>query len=339
MPGSRDAVLADCSALVPTYNRPAMVIRLLEAIAGLPDQPGEAVVVDGHPSGELGAVLRRWAEDKKPRFDLVYARSPAGLTRQRNAGIDVSTGAFLYYFDDDTVPLPGYFHEIRQVFAADASGRLGVVGACITNEMDHPISGRWRLRLALGLVDRELGDMRYYRACTSLPRGLMKLFHGVIDVDIVAGGASAWRREVFDTERFSEYFQGYSQGEDVEMSLRAARRWKLVCCGDARILHLHASGGRPMYFSRGRMDIVNRYFIWKRHTPDAEPRYVLRFWLDVPFQIVMELATWLRRPWQAAPLVRACGVAFGGLECLVRPPRYEEPPARRQYTLAANPTR
>ncbi len=331
--GGRIGRLEDCSAIIPTYNRLEMVIRLLEAIAGLPDQPGEVVVVDGHPSGALSEQLRRWAEGKPLRFDLVYAHSKPGLTRQRNAGIDTSSGDFLFYFDDDTVPKPGYFAHIRRVFAEDTARRIGVVGACIVNEMDHPIAGRWKLRLALGLVDRNIPPMRYYRTCTSLPRGLMKPFTGTIDVDIVAGGASAWRREVFRTERFSEYFEGYSQGEDVEMSLRAARRWKLVCCGDAHILHLHAAGGRPLHFARGRMDVVNKYFIWKRHTPDAEPEYVRKFWLDIAFQVAMEGVTWLRRPWSLAPAARAGGLAFGAVECLVRPPRYEEPPAARRYVL------
>lgn len=333
--GHGDRALQDCSGIIPTYNRFSMVIRILEAIAGLPDQPGEVVVVDGHPSGDLSDKLRDWAQGKRLTFDLVYVHSKPGLTVQRNAGIDASSREFLYYFDDDCVPQPGYFSSMRRVFVEDREKRIGVVGACITNEMDHPIAGRWRLRLKLGLVDPNIGPMRYYRSCTSLPRGLMKLFSGVIDVDIVAGGASAWRRDVFRTERFSEYFQGYSQGEDVEMSLRAARRWKLVCCGDARILHLHASGGRPLHFARGRMDVVNRYFIWKRHTPDAEFGYVARFWLDILFQIAMEGVTWLTRPWRFAPLLRAFGLAFGAMECLVSPPKYDEPPAGRRYALAA----
>lgn len=324
----------DCSALIPTYNRFPQVIRLLEAISNLPDRPAEAVVVDGHPSGKLSEQLRQWAESRTLNFDLVYVHSEPGLTRQRNVSIDTSSGAYLFFFDDDTVPEPGYFDAMRRVFENDPAGRIGVVGGCIVNEMDRPITGRWKLRLKLGLVPADLAPMRYYRTCTSLPRGLMKPFTGVVDADIVAGGASAWRRQVFDTERFSEYFQGYSQGEDLEMSLRAARRWKLVCAGDAHILHLHAPGGRPLHFSRGRMDVVNRYFIWKRHTPDAELRYRALFWLDVALQAGVESVGFLSRPWRTEPLARALGIIAGALECLVRPPEYCEPPAGRQYRLA-----
>lgn len=329
--------LRECSALIPTFNRYPQVIRLLEAIADLPDQPGEVVVVDGHAGGDLSARLQAWAQSKTLAFDLVYAHSDPGLTVQRNAGIDVSTGDYLYYFDDDTVPKPGYFSNILRVFERDRKREIGVVGACITNEMDKPVSLRWRLRLKLGLVPKDLPPMRYFHACTSLPRGFMKLFTGTIPVDIVAGGASAWRRDVFDTMRFSEYFQGYSQGEDVESSLRAGRDWKLVCCGDAHILHLHAPGGRPLKIDRGRMDVVNRYFIMKRFQPPNSLRYTTLFFLDVLFQIMMDLGYYLARPWQFTPLLRASGLVLGTLECMVNPPRYEEPPVRRRYTLAGEP--
>jgi GT2 family glycosyltransferase len=332
IPGSGGA-LESCSALIPTFNRYPQVIRLLEAIAALPDQPGEVVVVDGHASGDLSQRLKQWAATKTLAFDLVYAQSPPGLTVQRNAGIDVSTREYLYYFDDDTVPQPGYFARILEVFERDRRREIGVVGACITNEMDKPVSLRWRLRLKLGLVPKNLGPMRYFHACTSLPRGFMKLFKGTIPVDIVAGGASAWRREVFDKMRFSEYFQGYSQGEDVESSLRAGRHWKLVCCGDAHILHLHAPGGRPLKVDRGRMDVVNRYFIMKRYQPPRPLRYTSLFFLDVLFQVAMDLGYFVVRPWQTTPLLRATGLALGTLECFLSPPKYEEPPPRRRYAL------
>ncbi len=327
--------LADCTAVVPTFNRYPEVIRLLEAIADLPDAPGEVVVIDGAAGGELGARLEAWSKSRRLAFDLVYAQGDRGLTRQRNAGIDVSTRDFLYFFDDDTVPLPGYFARIRQVFAADPEFRTGVVGGCIVNEMDKPLSGRWAMRFRLGLVPRDLAPGRYFESSTSLPRGLWKKFTGQIPVDIVPGGASAWRREVFRTMRFSEYFEGYSQGEDVEASLRAGREWKLACCGDAHILHLHAPGGRPVMFRRGRMDIVNKYFVWKRHTPEPSLRHSALFWLDVPFQIAMDTASWIRRPWLFTPLIRSAGLVYGALECVVRPPRFEEPKPRCQYSLAA----
>ncbi|MEZ5401918.1 MAG: glycosyltransferase [Bryobacteraceae bacterium] len=327
-------VLGDCSALIPTCDRYAMVIRLIGAIAGLPDQPGEVVVIDGAASGDLGERLQAWCRESRPAFDVVYARSERGLTRQRNAAVDLSTREFLYFFDDDTVPQAGYFGEIRRVFEEDRERKIGLIGGLIVNEIERPIVARWKMRLKLGLVPRDLGPGRYFDAANTLPLGMMKDFRGVIPADFISGCSSAWRREVFSTMRFSEYFAGYSQGEDVEASLRAARNWKVMICGDARILHLHAAGGRPVRFERGRVDIVNKYFIWKRHRPNVGAKYKALFWADIPFQFAMDVAAWAQKPWDASPLIRTAGLACGAVECMVRPPRFEEPPVRRQYALA-----
>jgi glycosyltransferase involved in cell wall biosynthesis len=326
--------LADCALVVATFKRPGDVLALLTAVERLEKQPAEIVIVDGCPAAGLEAQLLDWVEKRRVSFDLIYAESEPGLTRQRNVGIDLSTRRYVCFLDDDAIPLDGYFERFDEIFAADAQHSIGVVGGCVMNEMDKPLSRRWRLRFALGLAPR-IEPMIYHRSCTDTPRGLLKPFTGTRRVDVVPGGASAFRREVLDVFRFSEFFQGYSQGEDLEMSLRVGSRWKLVCSGDVRMLHNHSPGGRPRQFQRGKMDVVNRFFIWKRHTPDAEWRYVANFWLDILFLHAMDFAWFCAKPWDASPLRHASGLMLGSLRCLFAPPHFDEPPARPQYKLAS----
>jgi hypothetical protein len=120
------------------------------------------------------------------------------------------------------------------------------------------------------------------------------------------------------------------------MSLRVGKQWKLVCCGDARIIHNASPGGRPKFFERGKMDVINRYFIWKRHTPDAEPRYVTLFWLDILFLHAMDLAWFCARPWKFGSLSHAVGLFVGSLRCILDHPRFDEPTPRRRFALMQN---
>jgi GT2 family glycosyltransferase len=330
--GTGRGTLGDCSLVVATYDRGVELMRLMNSLVSLPDQPGEVVIVDGHPTAAFSAALRYWAENNAVPFDICYVESPPGLTRQRNVGVDISSREYLFFLDDDAIPLNGYFEEMRRVFRDDREKKVGGLAGCVINEMDRPIPRRWRLRFALGLVPR-MEPMVYCPSGTHTPRGLLKPFSGVRKIDVMPGCAWTFRREIFETDRFSCFFEGYSQGEDLEMSLRVGRRWVCLCCGDARILHLPGGGGRPASFKRGQMEMRNRYFIWKRHTPRPGFRHAAAFWLDTAFLVAMDVAWFCARPWRLEPLGHACGTLRELGRCLIRPPRFEEPPARREYVL------
>ncbi len=334
IPAGQDGALDDCCLVVATYNRRDEVLRLLDSLLAIPDPPAEVVVVDGEAGRELGAVLRRWRDAHAAPFELAYVESAPGLTRQRNVGVDISTRDYVFFLDDDAVPLPGYFAQTRRVFENDRERCVGGIAGCVINEMDKPVARRWRLRFALRLVPR-LEPMIYHPSGTHTPRSLLKPFSGVRRIDVMPGCAWTFRREVFQTERFSCFFEGYSQGEDLEMSLRVGRHWTILCCGDAHILHLPAAHGRPVSYTRGLMEMRNRYFIWKRHTPRPAFRHAAVFWLDTVLLIAMDLAWFCVRPWKIQPLGHALGTIREMLSCLSRPPRFEEPPARREYVLDA----
>jgi len=324
--------LNDCSLIIATYRRPAEVIQLLGKIDALADVPGEIVIVDGSPEETLGREARSWGAARRLRFDLVYVRSPKGLTLQRNVGIDISTRDFLFYLDDDAAPLEGYFPNMRRAFESRQDRPVGGVGGSAINEMDRPINRRWRLRLALGLVP-PVEPMIYHDCGTSTPTGRIKPFTGVRPVDCMPGAGFALRREVTKTMRFSEFFYGYAYGEDIEMALRVKSKWEVVWSGDARYEHHQAPGGRPTSFSKGRMEVRNRYFIWRRHRPGASLFNRLRFYSDLAFLFLMDLAWFAVRPWKLHALAHALGLAAGGVETLIRPPRFKEPPARRRYEM------
>jgi GT2 family glycosyltransferase len=323
--------LEDCSLVVPTYERPAEVVCLLECLAGQEEVPGEVVIVDGSRDRRTETALAGWIWGKQLTFDLRYVESPTGLTLQRNVGVDVSTRPLIFFLDDDCYPETKYFAEIRRVFLKDQDGTVGAVGGSVLNEMDQPVSLRWRIRFLLRLAPRDGDPGRCYEAAITVPRAHVKPFTGVRPADILQGGAAAYRRKALETERFSLFFYGYSQGEDVEMSLRLGRRWKLLWCGDARLQHLHASPGRPDAVSKGLMEVRNRYFIWKRYSPEAPRREQFRFWADVAFIFAYDIALFATARWRSRPLRHALGVARGAWGCWTNPPRYEEPTPRREF--------
>ena len=329
---SATGALEDCSLIIATYQRPAELACLLQTLIDLPDAPGEVVVVDGSPGDSSETKLLALTKERSLPFDLIYVRTPAGLTRQRNIGIDVCSGEYIFFLDDDCLPHAGYFKEIRRVFIEDQSGEVGAVGGLDMNGVNRPISLRWRIRLALHLFP-QLEPRIYHPAGTAIPDVMAEPFSGVRPIDVLSGFSMAFRRKVLDKHRFSEFFYGYAQGEDLEMSLRVRREWNILWCGDARVVHNPAEGGRPTSFQKGRMEVRNRHFIWKRYSPDAALGDKLRFWLDMVFLILMDVACFAARPRRLGFLSHAAGVVWGIVSCIVLPPSYKEPPARKKYDL------
>ena len=322
----------DCSLVIATCNRVTDVLELMEALSQREDVPSETVIVDGSSQPCLETRLKAWAATSQPPFELVFARCPQGLTRQRNVGIDLSTRRYVFFLDDDSRPLQNYFREMREVFVKDDKRKIGAVGGSVVNELDRPLSGRWRFRLATGLVPK-IQPMMYDNCGTSTPKGLINPFRGLRRVDILPGCAFAFRREVLEQHRFSRFFAGYCQGEDLEMSLRVGANWQVVCCGDAEILHQMAPGARAGAFEKGRMEVCNKFFIWQRHRPQTRLIDRLRFWADVALLFTLDLLHFVRQPWHTWNLKHAAGLLSGTLRCLLAPPEYSEPEARREYEL------
>lgn len=328
--GSGERTLPSCSLVVATRHRAGRVHDLLGKLAAFDGAPSEIVIVDGSDDDETDRSVRRLAEGRSLPYTLTYVRSPAGLTRQRNVGVDVSAGEYLFFLDDDCIPQPGYFRALQEVLDTPENRDVGAVCGAVVNEMNRPLSWRWRIRIALTLVPKgEPG--RYYPTATSLPRSLEMPFSGVRPIEVLPGCSMAYRREVFSRHRFSEFFLGYGQGEDVEMSRRVARDFSLLECGDAHVVHDHAETGRPLGFERGRMTARNRTFIWRRHNPDVAIADRVRYWGDHLFAALYHVGFFVSRPRRLHNLTYAFGLIVGVVESWVAPPRYVEPPARREY--------
>lgn len=321
--------LPDCTLVIATYRRPVEVVTLLDALAELPDPPGEVVVVDGSPDGETARSTEERAQRGRLPFDLVHVASPRGLTRQRNVGIDASRGEFIFFLDDDCIPEPGYFTALREALVSDPA-----VGGVRGTFIPRARSKRAELKIRLGLIPDVAPGMFSATACSRPTLGEPP-FTGCRPVETLPGGSMAFRREVFGRHRFSYFFDGYAQGEDLEMSVRVSRDWKLLWSGDAQFEHRHAPGGRPNGFAKGRMEVRNRHFIWKRHVARVRVRDRIRFWLDVvAFSVAYDVAKQIRHPLDGYPGRHALGILAGAVECVVRPAHYEEPPARPEYGFA-----
>jgi len=322
------------SLIICTYKRPEIVKRLLESINDQIVLPGEIIVVDGSLDDRTEVSV---SEVTGPVSDrLIYIRvdeNDRGLTRQRNVGIRRAHGEIIAFLDDDTVPEKDYFEQLLACFDRHPEA-IGVGGQIITGSdwrpadlqkkpsnaayrwenWEMPESYRWRIRKLLGLT-------------SNLPPGWMPAFgHGRpsnypsngndYPVEFVMGGASAWRKDLFSSCQFSNYFIGYGLYEDLDFCVRASGIGQIFQCTSAQLEHYHASGGRPNQFAYGKMVVRNGWFVWRRRWPNPKLIDRIKWW-----EISLLLAFLRLIDWRSQGTKEALGRFAGCFSVLFNPPR------------------
>lgn len=261
------AALRDgCCVALCTRNRPAMVRRLLDAMLVDQGPIEQLLVVDASDDDATErVVLERPGLDAVVRqVDYFRVRGGlAGLTRQRNVALRWAATRLVAFFDDDCVLLPGCLAALAA--ACDAPERP-LVGACavILNELTSP-PALWRLRRLLRIVP-SLQPGSYARSGMSVPWHFLADDESEVRVGHwMQGGAMMWRTAAARQEGFDERLDGYASAEDLEFSLRMRRHGAMARVGAARVLHLHAPGGRPDPYRLGYMGVRNLLHVHRQH--------------------------------------------------------------------------
>lgn len=194
----------DLSVVIPTVNRPAVLRRVLDALAhqDAPDESFEVIVVidpqDPDPPAVEAAISRRAYPVRSLLADA------AGASAARNLGWRSAHAELILFIDDDILPSPQLISEhvrSHQRFPGAEIGVLGSVrwarGLRVTAFM------RWLERGIQfdyqNIVGDEAGWSRFYSANASVKRSLLRR----------AGG--------FDAERLPF---GY---EDLDLAYRMTR--------------------------------------------------------------------------------------------------------------------
>lgn len=311
------------SVCIPTYNRPEQVNALLSNLAAQCELPDEVVIVDASPDDRSATVVE---QHKASLANIVYERSPKGLTLQRNRAIGLAIGDILLFLDDDILLEPEFIAAIKSVFAYDTAGRIGGVTGIQTNLHPASFGSGWHLKERLGIIEsREPGRLLACGETTPLPR---IPFEGVYEVKILPGGLTAWRREVFAGFRYSLFFQGYGLGEDKYFSACVGKCYDLVICGQAKAQHLHVEGNRPNFFRWGYFNVYNHAFILQECVDS--PFKKLKFFAFHTIDAFNDLFTWPFRSQSKRHLFYGLGRMTGLFRSLIAPPRMaEDDPAQR----------
>jgi len=296
------------SLIICTYKRHKAVIELLNSVKEQILYPDEILIIDGSPDDLTKEVL----EQNNYKNLIYYKVEPKdrGLTKQRNFGINKVNpiSEIVCFLDDDTVLEKDYFQKLIQTYF-DYPDALGV-GGYITNEVDWvKVEENYMPKINEFYFDgykRNDGSRLIARKKANLdsnvPPGFAPLFgHGrsigflppsgkTYIVEQLMGGVSSFRKDIFNTFRFSTYFEGYGLYEDADFTLRLAKTGKLYLNTSARLVHYYDSSGRPNKYTYGKMVVRNGWYVWRVKNPNPNIKDRIK-WNSITLLLIFIRAT------------------------------------------------
>ncbi len=260
------------SIIICTRNRKEILLRICRSIVPQTYTNYEIVIVD---SSDKNKITREDLENifgKTTMMNIIY--SEPGLTKQRNIGIKAAQGDLFFFFDDDLILEDGFLYEMVLVFK-DNKQYFGGMGA-MSDIKDASFKTKvFNLILRFFLLRHIYGNGKFQKSgFPGFPHGRKEF----LETEILSGGITAYRKEVFDTLKFDEHFAAYSYMEDVDFSRRVSKKYKLFYNPKARAEHRHAEGGRGNYFENRRMYIYNHRYIFEKNFPQNISTKLAHLW-------------------------------------------------------------
>lgn len=219
---------------VCTYNRPQLAIKAIESALSQLPEGGEIVVID--QSTRDAHILEEFCRKRGADGSLRYSHlNYIGLTNARNAALAESRREFIFYLDDDAVPVDGalasHLEEIRKPGVAGSSGPIYDYGI-IPPPNDGPVG---RITSAGRHIQNRDGN-RYQT------------------VQTLFGGNMVFKTAALkDVGAFEIGFQGLATWEETDCSFRLARKGHgLTYNPAAGVLHYPQATGNALSAAQGR---------------------------------------------------------------------------------------
>lgn len=247
----------DISIIIVTKDRPRDLEGCLGSIRRQSLLPKEVVIVDVSRGSHTEDICRSWQPKDPIRLKYLRLTPNPGIARQRNAGIESSTGQIVGFIDDDAVMDKRCLENIKAHFLKDDD--LGGVGAM--NEENTEIPWLKRLFWRTFMLSRFDGKGRIqrsgYPAFCNDP--------GAREVECISTVAAFFKKNIFGQFHFDEHLPTAECMEDVDLSFRVSKRYKLIQSTQARIYHKNAREARLPISVRTYMIIYYHDYFFKKN--------------------------------------------------------------------------
>ncbi|MEK6715274.1 MAG: glycosyltransferase [Candidatus Omnitrophota bacterium] len=225
------------SIILPTLNRPKDLTEMLKSLLLQSQIPDEVIIVDQSRNDESKLIaenlISNYNNNAENKISLKYILDTkiTGAAQARNRAIELATGDIIFFFDDDVVLDKDFIKESLNTYKEYPD--LAGVGGVITNKKSL---NNFNIK-----IFNEIFCLGIFRDNRKKIFADFNKYHNPIYTNKLSGGCSSYKREVITLEKFDDTFDkimdGYSFGEDIDLSLRIAKKHPLAITTRARLIH------------------------------------------------------------------------------------------------------
>lgn len=212
------------SIIIPNLNGAGWLRDSIESIWAQTEQDFELIVVDNASTDESLAIARSYVG--RPRYTLLENDCNTGFSRAVNQGIRIAKGTYVVLFNNDAFAEPDWLAQL--IALAETDEKIFAVQSLMIRHFERDLCD-------------DAGDYvtLFGWACKRGDGFFWKRYQKTQRIFSACGGASLYRRALFDEigGAFDETFFAYF--EDVDVSWRAnSRGYKNMYCPAARCYHI-----------------------------------------------------------------------------------------------------
>lgn len=274
-PGAPESVgPAIASIVICTLNRPDEIQLCVAAIAKQSRKPKQVIVVD---AGSLGEVENRLRDIcTAADIEFIYCREQPSTTRQRNRGAELVTSDVVFFLDDDSELDVNYVDTILKSYDGDPDAKIGgATGLIAPTQQSTP--GLWRWYTRLFLLPEVRIDTRSRLKASNFPIYTTALA-GPTDVEIMPSTAVSYRTEVFREFLFDTDLTGYVMAEDIDLSFRVSRQYRLLAVPDAVFSHSKSLVSRNSAREHEKRRVLFTQYFFQKNKGQVGWHHLARYW-------------------------------------------------------------
>jgi len=281
------------AAVIPTRNRPVDLTHAVQSIIGQTQPPDELIIVDQSADDDSeNAVRALCAGNRHTELIYIHDRQIAGLVDAKRVGSARSRSDVVCFLEDDVVLEPNYIAAIASAFVRcpDMVGCGGVITNPPASSSIYLTAHRFFFR----------GIFRDPRPAVFAHAEARR--DQLIRCDILSGGVSAWRRDVFEKVPFDTR-NGLHMFEDMDFATRVVRTFghHLYVNPLARLAHYGSPLNRDVHGARQRRKVSEAITFYKKR----------RDWRGAAVGLAMGLTWWLAEAAFQAVKNRSTGPLLG----------------------------